>query len=88
MNIEFLKSFSKDLDHLQVKSIKQSLLRVIDSIESAESLAGFPNLKKLKGHKSAYRIRVGDYRLGLFYENSLVSLARFVHRKDIYKLFP
>ena len=88
MKVEFLKKFSKDLDQLQIKEIKLSLIRVIESLEAAESLEKIPDVKKLKGHKSAYRIRIGDFRLGFFYENSTILLARFVNRKDIYKLFP
>lgn len=88
MKVEFLKQFSKDLDKLHVRAVKQSLLRVIESLESAETLETIPNIKKLKGFRSAYRIRIGDYRLGLFYENSNAVLARFAHRKDIYSLFP
>ncbi len=88
MKVEFLKRFSKDIDELTVKSIKSALKRVIESIESADTLSNIPNTKKLQGHKYAYRIRVGNYRLGFFYENDTVTLARFVDRKDIYKLFP
>lgn len=57
-------------------------------MESIDSLDEIPNIKKLKGHKSAYRIRIGDYRLGFFFENTTIIFARFVHRKDIYKIFP
>lgn len=38
MKVEFLKKFSKDLDQLKVKAVKQSLLRVIESLEAADSL--------------------------------------------------
>jgi len=88
MIVEFLKKFSKDLDNLEQKSVKLALIRLIETMESIESIEKIPNTKKLKGHKTAYRTRVGDYRLGFFYENSILSLARFVHRKDIYKFFP
>jgi mRNA interferase RelE/StbE len=88
MKVEFLKKFSRDLDSVNSKNVKQSLIRVIELLESAQTLEEIPNLKKLKGHKSAYRIRIGEYRLGLFFESSRVLLARFLHRKDIYKIFP
>jgi mRNA-degrading endonuclease RelE of RelBE toxin-antitoxin system len=88
MQVEFLKKFSKDLDELELKSVKQALTSLIQSMETAESLEGIPNTKKLKGHKTAYRTRIGDYRLGFFLQNSTILLARFVHRKDIYKVFP
>ena len=88
MKVEFLKKFSDDLDDVKVKPVKQSLLRLIEQLESVDSLATIPRIKKLKGHRSAYRARIGDYRLGFFYENSTVLLARFLNRKDIYKMFP
>jgi len=88
MKVEFLKSFSKDIDGLKNKSAKNALIRIIELMESTDSLDKIPNTKKLKGHKSAYRIRVGDFRIGFFFENSTIILARFVDRKDIYKLFP
>jgi mRNA interferase RelE/StbE len=88
MKVEFLKNFSRDLDSINSKSVKQSLVRVITILEKTDTLTNIPNLKKLKGHKNAYRIRLGDYRLGFFYENAAIQLARFLHRKDIYKLFP
>jgi len=88
MKVEFLKKFSKDLDMVGPKSVKSNLLKLIELMESVDSLDEIPNTKKLKGHKSAYRTRVGDYRLGFFFENATISIARFVHRKDIYKIFP
>ena len=87
MKVEFLKKFSKDLDGIGSKSIKSNLLKVIELTESVNSLDDIPNTKKLKGNKSAYRIRIGDYRLGFFFENGIILMARFIHRKDIYKLF-
>ena len=88
MQVEFLSKFSKDIDRISQKSVKSNLSRLIRALELAENLNNIPNLKKLVGHKSAYRVRIGDYRVGFFYEGHKVILARVVHRKDIYKLFP
>ena len=88
MKVEYLKKFSKDLDDLSLKSVKKSIIRLIEFMEVVDTLENIPNTKKLKGHKTAYRTRVGDYRIGFFFENSTILLARFVHRKDIYKIFP
>jgi mRNA interferase RelE/StbE len=88
MKVEFLKKFSKDLDDVRTRPVKQALIRVIELMEESDSLDKIPNTKKLKGHRTAYRTRIGDYRLGFFFENSTILLARFVHRKDIYKIFP
>lgn len=88
MTVEFLKSFSKDLDKVSSATVRTQLKQVVVALEKAEHLQNFPGTKKLKGHRSAYRIRIGDYRPGLFLENNTALLARFLHRKDIYKIFP
>ena len=88
MQVEFLSKFSKDIDRINVKPVKSGLIKLIRLIESEKSLSNIPNLKKLTGHRSAYRVRIGDYRVGFFYEGSKVIFARIVNRKDIYKVFP
>ncbi|MDX2173964.1 MAG: type II toxin-antitoxin system RelE/ParE family toxin [Bacteroidota bacterium] len=88
MELEFLKKFSKDVEELNQKSVKLNLIKLIELLEAVENLSNIPHLKKLKGHKTAYRIRLGDYRLGFFYEQNKIILARIVHRKVIYDLFP
>ena len=42
----------------------------------------------MEGFKNAYRIKIGDYRIGVFIEEDTIEFVRFVHRKDIYKKFP
>ena len=42
----------------------------------------------MKGFKNFYRIRVGDYRIGISLERGVVTFLAFAHRKDIYKKFP
>jgi mRNA interferase RelE/StbE len=88
MNVEFLKKFNKDLDKIDAKSILENIEEIIEFVENAEHLSEIPNVKKLTGYKNAYRIRMGDYRIGIFFENDTVEFARIVHRKDIYKVFP
>ena len=88
MEVEFLSKFNKDISSIKQKTTKASIIKIIEQVESAQSISDIAGLKKLKGFKEAYRIRVGDYRLGLFISKNTAQFARFVHRKDIYKLFP
>ena len=46
------------------------------------------NIKKMKGHSGAFRIRIGKYRLGFYFDGEVIELARFAKREDIYKLVP
>jgi len=87
MKVEFSAKFSKDLDSVKKESTKQAILATIEELEQAENLNDVRGLKKLVGHSSAFRIRIGDYRLGFFFEKDGVLLGRIAHRKDIYSLF-
>ena len=88
MEVQFTARFSKDLDKLSQSSVKKAVLEIITMVEKSSGLSEIKNLKKLQGHVIAYRIRSGDYRIGLFIENNVVEFARIAHRKDIYKIFP
>ncbi len=88
MRTEFLRKFSKDIEKIDSRQVRAALLDVIENVEQAENLAEIRNIKKLSGFADAYRIRIGDYRIGLFIDGDVVQFARVVHRKDIYKLFP
>ncbi|MEH6407610.1 MAG: plasmid stabilization protein [Leeuwenhoekiella sp.] len=88
MKIKYLRSFSKDLRKIKNKKVKTALKSSIQDMKQAESLEQIGHLKKLKGHPFAYRIRLGSYRLGFLYKDDILTLARFVKREDIYKLFP
>ena len=84
----FTSRFSKDLDKITLSSISAGIAEVIEDVERARSLSEIKNVKKLKGFSNAYRIRIGDYRIGVTFENNIVKFARVAHRKEIYKIFP
>ena len=88
MKIEFKYSFAKDLKSIKDKSLLRRAKEVIEVVENAASLDEIHNLKKLKGGGNYFRLRVGDYRVGIALENETVIFVRFLNRKDIYKYFP
>lgn len=87
MKTEFNRYFLRDIDKLPTAALKAAIADIILAVEAANSLTEISNLKKLKGYKTAYRIRVGDFRIGLVVVRSEVEFVRVVGRKDIYKLF-
>ena len=88
MKRRYLKSFLRDIEKLKDPQTKQHIKTQIEQIKSAEKQNEIRQLKKIKGHPYAYRIRLGNYRMGLFIEKDIVTFVRFVKRNDIYKLFP
>lgn len=88
MHIEYRESFKKDILKIKEKFAKQKLKEKIFSIEKAKELTDITDLKKLSSHKKYFRIRIGNYRIGIKFENEIIILIRFLHRKDMYKYFP
>jgi mRNA interferase RelE/StbE len=89
MKTEYLPTFIKDLKALKSNSIYDKIKKlVIVEIPHYENLKAINNLKKLKSDKNAYRIRIGDYRIGFFLEEDKIIFSRVLHRKEIYRFFP
>ncbi len=88
MRVKFGKLFSKDLIKIKDSTLKKDIVEVIVLLENSESIQNISNIKKMKGHSEAYRMRIGKYRLGFYFDGEVIELARFAKREDIYKLFP
>jgi mRNA interferase RelE/StbE len=88
LKVLFKSSFSADLRALKDRSLLDRLQSLIASVESAKSLSEIPNLKKLRGGGAYYRVRLGDYRVGLAVEENSVVFVRVLHRRDVYRYFP
>ena len=88
MKTEFLKQFLRDTDKLSAQSVRNEVIKAIKNVEDSTSPAEIKGLKKLSGYKNAFRIKIGDFRIGIFIVKNNVEFARVIHRKDIYKVFP
>lgn len=89
MITQYLPSFIKDLKALKstpyYENIKTLAFEEIPQILTIEEIT---NIKKLQGYENAYRIRVGDYRIGIIFDGETIVFQRVLHRKDIYRYFP
>lgn len=88
MKLIFKHSFLKDVRKINDKSLKKRVAVVIRNVESANSLEEIQNISKLKGFNDFYRIRIGNFRIGLMKNNTTIYFVALANRKDIYKRFP
>ncbi len=89
MKILYTKKFSKDLDQISKDlKLKKTLLQLIHEIKQINALIDLESARKIKGYDGYYRIRIGDYRLGVKNTSDGLELLRFLHRKNIYRRFP
>ncbi|MFN8336616.1 MAG: type II toxin-antitoxin system RelE/ParE family toxin [Cyclobacteriaceae bacterium] len=88
MKVAFKKSFLKSIERLRDKRLKTSILKAISQVEAATEVQKISSIKKLTGFSTYYRIRIGDYRVGLHIADNVVTFVTVDHRRDIYKNFP
>jgi mRNA interferase RelE/StbE len=88
MKVTFRRSFARDLRKVKDQSILDRVRRAIEQVERASTTQEVRDLKKMGGAGTFYRIRVGDYRLGVVVEADQVDFVRCLPRRDIYRFFP
>lgn len=88
MKVEFRKTFEKDLRKIRDRALLGKIKSIIEAVEVVEFLDGIANIKKLKGDDGYFRIRLGDYRIGLFLQDETLLFVRILHRKEFYRYFP
>lgn len=80
------RSFEKDAKKLP-KEVQLKLKEIINLIQLSSNFSEL-NAEKLAGSKDAYRIRLGNYRIGIYKEDNTIILSRVLNRKEIYRYFP
>ena len=88
MKTLYKRTFIRDLSSLpeQVKEKIQTI--VFNEIPNMQDISQISGLKKIRGHKRYYRIKIGDYRIGIEIRENTIVFMRVLHRKDIYRYFP
>jgi mRNA interferase RelE/StbE len=89
VKVDFKESFLRDAKKIRDKTLLAQIKTVIEQVEQAATLQDVGRLKRLSGSSSSYyRIRVGDYRIGLSVESDVVIFVWCLNRKEIYRYFP
>lgn len=88
MDVLYESSFARDLKRVKDKQLLKQVQDVLEQVKAANNLGDIVNLKKLQGFESYYRLRLGDYRIGIEVEEQTVIFVTFLHRKEIYRRFP
>ncbi len=87
MEIIITKTFTKQ--YLRCPgNVQASVRTLITALENAKSLNEINDCQKLSGFKNYFRIRIGQYRVGVKQEKPKVFLMCVLERSQIYKVFP
>lgn len=88
MRVQLTENFIKDVERCGDQKLAAQAFKITQDIAGIDNPLQIPNFKKLKGTRNAFRIRIGDYRIGVLLEADIVVFMRCLPRKDIYRVFP
>ena len=88
MKVDPGRGFTRDLRRIRSSELRQRVLRKIEELEAASAITEVRGVVKMTGEGPYYRIRIGEYRLGIAVDGGEATLLRFLHRSEIYQFFP
>ena len=88
MEVKFKARFDKDIESIDDRNILDAIYNAIQDVENASKPQDIKGIKKMKGDKTAFRIRIGRYRIGIYIINAVVEFTRVLPRDKIYRYFP
>jgi mRNA interferase RelE/StbE len=89
VQVIYTKTFLKDLSKVfPAKRRKQIEKFVFEDLPELSSIENAGNIEQMTGFKNYYKVRCGDFRVGIIRKNNTIELLRVLNRKEIYKFFP
>ena len=89
MKVESNSRFIRDISRISAPALARRVNQKIAEIEAAASIRDVSNVRRLNTPSGIhYRVRIGDYRLGIIVEGEVAVLVAFGPRDDIYRRFP
>ena len=81
MEVKYHSGFDKDLEEITQPYVKKAVLKVIERAKSARHLGEIPRCEKLTGYRNAYRIRIGEFRIGVFFRGKYYPVCKSLQSK-------
>ena len=89
MRIRYEPAFRRDLSRIRDPVTLRRVNRKLAEIEAAASVRDVSNVSRMNmPNGNDYRVRIGNYRMGVTLEGSTVVLHRILPRDEIYRRFP
>ena len=78
MQVTYTKTFLKDLAKVTPAKLRQRIEKfVFEKLPVLLSVEDAGNIEKMTGFKNHYKIRFGDYRVGMLKENDTIKFKEY-----------
>ncbi len=89
MKVQYRQAFLKDLKQLKSSTSYQRIYELaFTTLPEINTLQEISDIKTMRGYTNRYRIRIGDYRVGIEVNGDVIEVMRVLHRREFYRYFP
>ena len=89
MEVRYRELFLRDLKKLKNQPIHDEVFELVFTIlPEVKTLRDVTGIKAMKGYPNRYRIRLGNYRVGIEVHGDTVEVMRVLHQREFYRYFP
>jgi mRNA-degrading endonuclease RelE of RelBE toxin-antitoxin system len=89
VEVRYRELFLRDLKKLKNQPIHDEVFELVFTIlPEVKTLRDVTGIKAMKGYPNRYRIRLGNYRVGIEVHGDTVEVMRVLHRREFYRYFP
>ena len=89
MKVQYRQSFLRDLKKLKRQRVYGKIFELVfTTLPEADTVRDVLGVKAMRGYSNRYRIRIGDYRVGIEVHGDNVEVMRVLHRREFYRYFP
>ena len=89
MEVQYRQAFLKDLKQLKSSTAYERIYEIaFTTLAAINTLEELSDIKAMKGYSDRYRIRIGDYRIGIEVNGDVIEVMRVLHRREFYRYFP
>jgi len=89
LEIHYRQAFLRDIKKLKKQPIYNKISEfVFTTLPNISTLREVSDIKTMRGYPNRYRIRIGDYRIGIEVHEETVEIVRALHRREFYRYFP
>lgn len=87
--VEYTKKFLKELASCSLE-IQSRVEPIVFEQLACDNPFNLGYVEKMKGYDDKYKIRVGNYRIGITVNKNAKTIIcqRIAHRREIYRIFP
>jgi mRNA-degrading endonuclease RelE of RelBE toxin-antitoxin system len=89
VEVQYRKAFLRDLKKLKKQPVYDRIFELtFTTLPEVGRLRDVAGVKAMRGYPNRYRIRIGNYRVGIEVQGNNVEVMRVLHRREFYRYFP